>query len=70
VVCLAQFGLHSLVQSSGEPAAYPEFAADGHTAWRLFNAFSETWKGSNLAALPKRCEALHGLLDLACGLAV
>lgn len=49
---------------------FEEFAADGHTAWRLFNAFSETWKGSNLAALPKRCEALHGLLDLACGLAV
>jgi hypothetical protein len=49
---------------------FEEFAADGHTAWRLFNAFSETWKGSSLAALPKRCEALHGLLDLACGLAV
>lgn len=47
-----------------------EFAAEGRTAWRLFNAFSETWKGRNLAALPRRSQALHGLLDAACGLAV
>jgi hypothetical protein len=46
------------------------FAADGKTAWRLFNAFSEIWKGRHLAALPRRSQALHGLLDAACGLAV
>ena len=34
------------------------FAADGKTAWRLFNAFTETWKGRNLAALPRRSQAL------------
>jgi hypothetical protein len=49
---------------------FQEFADQGHTAWRLFNSFTECWKGGNLALLPKRSQALHGLLDLACGLAV
>jgi len=49
---------------------FEEFAADGPTVWRLYNSFSESWKGRNLAALPRRCGALNGLLDLACGLAV
>jgi len=34
----------------------------------LFNAFTEALKG-NLDALPRRTQALHGLLDAACGLA-
>ncbi len=46
-----------------------QFAADGKTAWRLFNAFTEAWKGRNLAALLRRSQALHGLLDMACGMA-
>lgn len=41
---------------------------EGRTAWRLFNAFTECLKG-NLGALPRRTQALHGLLDAACGLA-
>ena len=41
----------------------------GKTAWRLFNSFTEALKG-NLDALPRRTQALHGLLDTACGLAV
>ena len=41
----------------------------GKTAWRLFNAFTEVLKG-NLDALPRRTQALHGLMDSACGLAV
>lgn len=49
---------------------FVEFAEDGPTAWRLFNSFTETWKGRNLLALPRRSQALHGLLDTACGLAV
>lgn len=49
--------------------SHEEFAADGKTAWRLFNAFTETWKGRNLATLPRRSQALHGLLDAVCGLA-
>jgi Domain of unknown function (DUF932) len=46
---------------------HPEFR-EGRTAWRLFNAFTETLKG-RLDALPARTQALHGLLDAACGLA-
>ena len=49
---------------------FEEFAADGPTAWRLYNSFSESWKGRSLAALPRRSQALNGLMDLACGLAV
>lgn len=37
----------------------------GKTAWRLFNAFSEVAKG-NLDFLPRRTQALHGLMDIAC----
>ena len=36
--------------------------------WSLFNAFTETLKGS-LAELPRRTEALHGLMDHHVGLA-
>jgi hypothetical protein len=39
----------------------------GRTAWRLFNAFTEILKG-NLSELPRRTQALHGLMDSACGL--
>lgn len=46
---------------------HPEFAANGKTAWRLFNAFSEILK-SNLTALPNRTMSLHGLMDTASGL--
>jgi hypothetical protein len=41
-----------------------EFAAK--TAWRLFNAFTENYKG-NLETLPKKSQALHALLDYHCG---
>ena len=58
------------VLSEWRTPTHEEFAADGKTAWRLFNAFTETWKGRNLSALPRRSQALHGLLDAACGLAV
>jgi hypothetical protein len=47
---------------------HPEFG-QGRTAWRLFNAFTELLKG-NLNELPRRTQALHGLLDAACGLVV
>ncbi len=36
--------------------------------WSLFNAFTETLKDGSLAELPKRTEALHGLLDSHVGL--
>jgi hypothetical protein len=44
---------------------HEEFRADGKTGWRLFNAFTEVAKG-NLDFLPRRTQALHGLLDIAC----
>ena len=58
------------VLSEWRAPSHEEFVADGKTAWRLFNAFTETLKGRNLAALPSRSLALHGLIDGVCGLAV
>lgn len=43
---------------------HPEFC-NGKTGWRLFNAFTECLK-SNLDFLPRRTQALHGLMDVAC----
>ena len=45
--------------------SHPEFAP--RNAWSLFNCFSEVLKGQ-LDYLPRRTQALHGLLDTACGL--
>lgn len=45
---------------------YSQF--EGRNIWSLFNAFTEAFKGGNLAELPKRAEALHGLLDIHVGL--
>jgi Domain of unknown function (DUF932) len=50
--------------------SHEEFTVDGKTLWRFHNAMTEVWKGRNLAALPRRSQALHGLLDSVCGLAV
>ena len=44
-------------------------AFEGRNVWSLFNAFTESLKDGNLAELPKRTEALHGLLDTQVGLA-
>ncbi|HLN27598.1 MAG TPA: DUF932 domain-containing protein [Gemmataceae bacterium] len=54
-----------LLQEWREPR-HAEFR-EGRTAWRLFNAFTEILKG-NLGELPRRTQALHGLMDSACGL--
>lgn len=43
-------------------------AFEGRNVWSLFNAFTEALKDGNLAELPKRTEALHGLLDTWVGL--
>jgi hypothetical protein len=61
--------LPKVVDEWREPS-HEEFAADGPTVWRLFNGFTEALKGRNLAELPRRTQALHGLLDVACGIAV
>jgi hypothetical protein len=49
---------------------HEEFADGGKTVWRLHNAMTHVWKGRNLSALPRRSQALHGLLDSICGVAV
>jgi hypothetical protein len=54
------------VLSEWREPRHPEFR-EGRTAWRLFNAFTEILKG-NLGELPRRTQALHGLMDSACGL--
>ena len=54
-----------------EPQKWREPRRDGFEArsvWSLFNAFTESLKDGNLAELPKRTEALHGLLDTHVGL--
>jgi hypothetical protein len=50
--------------------SHPEFEAGGKSLWRLHNAVTHVWKGRSLAALPRRSQALHGLFDAVCGLAV
>jgi hypothetical protein len=49
---------------------YPDFARDSKTGWRLFNAVTETLKEGRSLDLPRRTQALHGLMDLACRLAL
>jgi hypothetical protein len=49
--------------------AHLDFVDGGKTAWRLWNGFTEVLKGS-LTQLPARTQALHGLIDGACGLIV
>ncbi len=43
-------------------------AFEERNVWSLFNAFTESLKEGSLAELPKRTEALHGLLDTHVGL--
>lgn len=43
-------------------------AFEPRNIWSLFNAFTETLKQASLAELPKKTQALHGLLDVAVGL--
>jgi hypothetical protein len=50
--------------------SHQEFTVDGRSVWRFHNAITHVWKGRNLAALPRRSQVLHGLLDATCGLAV
>lgn len=45
---------------------HEQFTEHGKTAWRLFNAFTEALKGRSLEQLPRRTQALHGLMDRAC----
>lgn len=46
---------------------HPEFMSAGKTAWRLFNACTETIKG-DLWRLPARTQRLHDIIDVECGI--
>ena len=49
--------------------SHPEFLQDGkRTAYTLLNAVTESIKGRSIELLPRRSQALHGLLDRACHL--
>ena len=56
------------VREYDEPS-HTDFCEHGQSAFRLLMAVTEAIKGRNLEALPRRTQALHGLLDGACGLA-
>ena len=43
-------------------------AFEQRNVWSFFNSFTEALKDGNLNELPKRTEALHGLLDIHVGL--
>lgn len=45
---------------------HQEFA-QAKNGWRLFNAFTEVLKSSSLFERPRATQALHGLMDTACG---
>lgn len=49
--------------------SHPEFVQAGKTGWRLFNAFTESYKGVESGTLLQRSIALHGLMDVACKVA-
>ncbi len=48
-----------------EEPSHEEFARDGFTAWRFFNAVTESLKGR--IPEPRVTQALHGIMDAACG---
>lgn len=47
---------------------HPEFAENGLTAWRFWNACTEVGKDSGVWQLPDRTRALHGILDQEVGI--
>lgn len=57
--------LPDLLKQWREPA-HPEFA--GRSLWSLFNGFTHVLKETALDMLPRRTQALHGILDVQCGL--
>jgi hypothetical protein len=58
-----------LVLSEWREPSHAEFTQDGNSVWRLFNAFTESFKNRSLEVLPSRSQALHGLLDRVCAVA-
>lgn len=59
--------LPRILQEWRKPS-HPEFA-QGMTAWRLFNAFTEIAKSSGLENISRRTISLHALMDVQVGYA-
>ena len=58
-----------LVVKEWREPSHDEFTENGRSVWRLFNAFTESFKTRSLEMLPRRSQALHGLLDRVCQVA-
>ena len=69
VQAIGSTSIPKIIQEWREPT-HPEFAEDGKTLWRYFNACTEALKRIQPDRLPHRTIALHGLLDGFAGLAV
>ena len=55
-----------LVLKEWREPSHDEFTENGRSVWRLFNAFTESFKSRSLEVLPRRSQALHGLMDRVC----
>lgn len=65
---LTTTGIPTVLKEWRTPS-HPEFAVDGASAWRLRNAFTESYKAvENPVILTRRSQILNGMLDTACGL--
>lgn len=49
---------------------HPEFVVDGKTAWRMYNAFTEVLKGTQMNEHVRRTQRLNVIMDAACTLAI
>ena len=58
-----------LVVKEWREPSHDKFTENGRSVWRLFNAFTESFKTRSLEMLPRRSQALHGLLDRVCQVA-
>jgi len=65
---LTTTGIPTVLKEWRTPS-HAEFSADGRTAWRLRNAYTESYKlVENPAILTRRSQVLNGMLDATCGL--
>lgn len=60
--------IRQVIQEYRTPS-HPEFESDGWSAWRLFNAVTETFKGLHVNTVANRGQRLHGLIDRWIGIA-
>ena len=66
---LGVVGCHQMPKLVNEwdKPSHEEFSQCGDTLWRLFNATTETLKTKRGLPVPKKTQALYGMMDLASG---